>query len=42
MLDGDKLTITYENGNTEIFTISFLDEKLILNGRASIELVPKK
>jgi len=42
ILDGDKLAITYENGNEENFTISFLDEKLILNGRASIELTAKK
>ena len=40
-LDGDKLTLTYENGNTEIFTVSFRDGKLILDGRAHLELVPK-
>lgn len=41
-LDGDKLTLTYENGNVKKFTVSFWDEKMILDGRARIELVPKK
>lgn len=42
ILDGDKLTLTYENGNVQKFTISFVEEKLILDGRARIELAPKK
>ena len=42
ILDGDKLTLTYDDGKVENFTVSFLDEKLILDGRAHIELSPKK
>lgn len=42
ILDGNKLTLTYDNGKVEKFTVSFLDEKLILDGRSHIELSPKK
>ena len=42
ILDGDELTLTYENENSEKFTVSFSDEKLILDGRVRLELVPKK
>ena len=42
VLDGDKLTLTYETGRVQEFTVSFSDGKLILDGRARIELVPQK
>ena len=42
VLDGDKLTLTHENGNTDKFTVAFSESKLILDGRACIELTPKK
>ena len=40
-LDGDKLELIYEKGNTQTFTVSFADEKLILDGRTRLELVRK-
>jgi hypothetical protein len=38
-LDGEKLELTHENGSIQSFSVSFSDEKLILDGRAHIELV---
>ena len=40
--DGNNLEITHEDGNTQIFTVSFSEDKLILDGRAHLELVPRK
>ena len=42
MLEGDTLTLTQENGNTQIFTVSFSGQTLILDGRVHMELVRKK
>lgn len=42
ILDGDKLELTHEDGNTQVFTVSFSGENLILDGRAHMELVRKK
>lgn len=42
ILNGDQLTLTYESGKAEKFTVSFLNEKLILDGRSRIELIQKK
>jgi len=41
-LDKDKLELTYENGNTQVFTVSFSDGNLILDGRVHLEFVRKK
>ena len=41
-LDGEQLTLTFENGNTQVFTVSFSDGKLILDGRARLELMRTK
>jgi len=40
--DGDKLTLTHEEGNTQVFTVSFSDGNMILDGRTHIELIRKK
>ncbi len=37
--DGEKLELTHENGTKQVFSVSFSGEKLILDGRAHIELV---
>ena len=42
ILDGDKLELTHESGNTQTFTVSFSDDKLVLDGRAKLELIRKK
>ena len=36
--DGDKLELTYDDGTIQAFSVTFSDEKLILDGRARIEL----
>ncbi len=40
--DGEKLELKHEDGKTQVFTVSFSEGKLILDGRSHIELVPKK
>ena len=42
LLEGDILTLTQENGNTQVFTVSFSGQNLILDGRTHMELVRKK
>ena len=37
-LDGDHLTLTSEDGNCDEFTVSFAGKKLLLDGRAPLEL----
>lgn len=40
--DGNKLEFIREDGNIQVFTVSFSGDKLILDGRARLELIRKK
>ena len=40
-LTGEKLELFYEHGSTQVFTISFSEGNLIMDGRVRMELVRK-